>query len=116
MAFLAGVQIPNHYTVVKGLNLIYGLGIKTSMRICYAIGINKKITFYQLTTNQRRKLQKHIADSYILQGALKKEIKLNINRLIENKSYKGKRHSLHLPVRGQRTRTNARTGKKLNYN
>jgi small subunit ribosomal protein S13 len=110
MARIAGVNIPNHQHVGIALTAIYGIGIASSRNICKGVGIeiNKKLK--DLSDEQIDKLRDHIAKMTI-EGDLRREVSMNIKRLIDLGCYRGMRHRKGLPVRGQRTRTNARTRK-----
>jgi small subunit ribosomal protein S13 len=112
MSYLLGINIPEQHLLYIGLTKIYGINKQTSQKICFALGLNKLMRFNALTNAQLAKIQKFISTTYNIQTLLKKEKNLNIQRLIDNKSYRGKRHILNLPVRGQRTRSNAQTVKK----
>lgn len=112
MPYLLGTNIPDNKSLYTGLTKIYGINHQTASNICYNLGINKLILFKDLTTIQLNRIQKFISQNYTIQSILKKEKNLTIQRLIDNKSYRGKRHIMNLPVRGQRTRTNAQTVRK----
>ena len=112
MPYLLGINISEQNLLYIGLTKIYGINKQTAQNICFILGLNKAIKFNNLTTAQLTKIQKFISTTYNIQTLLKKEKKINIQRLIDNKSYRGKRHILNLPVHGQRTRSNAQTVKK----
>lgn len=112
MPYLLGTNIPDNKSLYIGLTKIYGLNKQTALNICYNLGLNKLVLVKDLTTIQLNRLQKFISQNYAIQGILKKEKNLTIQRIIDNKSYRGKRHIMNLPVRGQRTRTNANTVRK----
>ncbi|BBJ27207.1 MAG: 30S ribosomal protein S13 [Mesoaciditoga sp.] len=111
MARILGVDLPNEKHAFIGLTYLYGIGRTRAIEILNATGIplNKKIK--DLTDDEIRKITQYINEHYKVEGDLKMEIQRNIKRLIETGSYRGLRHRLGLPVRGQRTRTNARTRK-----
>ncbi len=108
MARIAGVDIPRNKHIVISLQSIYGIGPSLSQRILAQTGINPDIKADSLTEEEVNRLRELIDHEYRVEGELRKEINLNIKRLIEIGSYRGIRHRLGLPVRGQRTRTNAR--------
>ena len=111
MARIAGVNIPTNKLVVIGLTYIYGIGRKKSQEICDKLGIpaNKRVN--ELTDEETLKIRELIDSSYHVEGDLRREVSLNIKRLMDLGCYKGLRHRKKLPVRGQRTHTNARTRK-----
>lgn len=110
MARIAGVDLPREKRVEIGLTYIYGIGRKTSNDILTATGINPDTRVKDLTEDDIAKLRETI-DQYSVEGDLRRDVALDIKRLIEIGSYRGVRHRKGLPVRGQRTRTNARTRK-----
>ena len=111
MARIAGVNIPTNKLVVIGLTYIYGIGRKKSQEICDKLGIpaNKRVN--ELTDEETLKIRELIDSDYHVEGDLRREVSLNIKRLMDLGCYKGLRHRKKLPVRGQRTHTNARTRK-----
>ena len=109
MARIAGVDIPKDKIVEVGLRYIYGIGPSLSRKIVAQAGINPLVKVKDLTEEEVSRLREIIEKGFKVEGELRKEINLNIQRLIEIGSYRGIRHRLRLPVRGQRTRTNART-------
>ncbi len=111
MARIAGVDIPDNKKVPYSLAYIYGIGIKSGFKICEQAGIDPEKRVKDLTEEEIAKIRKIIETEYKVEGDLRKEIAMNIKRLIEIGCYRGVRHRLGLPVRGQRTRTNARTRK-----
>lgn len=111
MARIAGVDIPRDKRVEISLTYIFGIGRKTSNQILEATGINKDVRVRELTEDEVNKLREYIDKNIKVEGDLRREIALNIKRLIEIGSYRGIRHRRGLPVRGQRTKTNARTRK-----
>ena len=110
MARIAGVNIPNHQHTVIGLTAIYGVGRPRAKFICAQTGIatNKKVK--DLDDSELEKLRDEVA-KFIVEGDLRRELSMNIKRLMDLGCYRGLRHRKGLPVRGQRTRTNARTRK-----
>ena len=111
MARIAGVNIPQNKLVHVGLTYIYGIGDKFSDQICNALEIEKSKRVNQLTDNQILKIREYIDKNFTVEGDLRRENSLSIKRLIDLASYRGSRHRKKLPVRGQRTRCNARTRK-----
>lgn len=112
MARIAGVNIPDNKRAVIALTYIHGIGRTTAMKICDAVGIDRAQRMNQLTEDELNQIRKEIEDSDCsIEGDLRREISINIKRLMDMKSYRGLRHRAHLPVRGQRTSTNARTRK-----
>ncbi len=111
MARIAGVNIPTSKLVVIGLTYIYGIGRKKAEEICTQVGIpaNKRVS--DLTDEETLKIRELIDSSYHVEGDLRREVSLNIKRLMDLGCYRGLRHRKGLPVRGQRTHTNARTRK-----
>jgi small subunit ribosomal protein S13 len=110
MARIAGVDIPNEKRVVISLTYIYGIGDSTAKKICAAAKVSEDIRVKNLTDDQLVALRTELA-KYRTEGDLRREVALNIKRLTEIGCYRGIRHKKGLPVRGQRTRTNARTRK-----
>ena len=109
MARIAGVDIPRNKHIGIALQYIYGIGSTISQKILSQTGINPDIKVSDLTEDEVNRLRELIDREYRTEGELRKEINLNIKRLIEIGSYRGIRHRHSLPLRGQRTRTNART-------
>ena len=110
MARIAGVDIPRNKRVEISLTYIFGIGKSTSNKILEKAGVDKDIKVKDLTEEQVGKIRT-IVEEYKIEGELRKEIRLNIKRLLDIKSYRGLRHRNGLPVRGQKTKTNARTRK-----
>ena len=110
MARIAGVDIPNDKRVVISLTYIYGVGLTTSKNVLAKCGIDEDIRVKDLTDEQLNAIRKEL-DNYKLEGDLRREEQLNIKRLMEIGCYRGIRHHKGLPVRGQKTKTNARTRK-----
>jgi small subunit ribosomal protein S13 len=109
MARIAGVDIPREKRVVISLTYIYGIGKSTSEGILAATQIDENIRVKDLDENQVNRLREYIDRNHVVEGDLRREVSMNIKRLIEIGSYRGVRHRRNLPTRGQRTRTNART-------
>ena len=111
MARIAGVNIPQNKIVQVGLTYIFGIGEKFSKKICKDLDISKPTRVNQLTDDQILKIREYIDKYYSVEGDLRREKSLSIKRLIDLACYRGSRHKKKLPVRGQRTRCNARTRK-----
>ena len=111
MARIAGVDIPNQKRVEIALTYIYGIGRKSANDILAKTGINPDTRAKDLTEEDVAKLRDEIENSYTVEGDLRREVSMNKKRLIEINCYRGIRHRKNLPVRGQRTKTNARTRK-----
>ena len=111
MARIAGIDLPRTKRVEIGLTYIFGIGDYRSGKILEAAGVSGDIRVKDLTDDDVRKISRVIEEQGVVEGDLRKEISLNIKRLMEIGSYRGMRHRRALPVRGQRTRTNARTRK-----
>lgn len=111
MARIAGVDLPREKRVEIGLTYIFGIGRPRANKILDATGINPDIRVKDLTETEVNKLREYIDKSYKVEGDLRREVSLSIKRLIEIGCYRGIRHRKGLPVRGQKTKTNARTRK-----
>ena len=111
MARIAGVNIPTNKIVQTGLTYIYGIGDKFSEQICKDLDISKSKRVSELTDEQILKIREYIDKNFTVEGDLRRENSISIKRLIDLASYRGSRHRKKLPVRGQRTRCNARTRK-----
>lgn len=111
MARIAGVDLPREKRVEVALTYIFGIGLPTSQKILAETGINPDTRVRDLTEDEIARLREVIDKNYKVEGDLRREIALNIKRLIEIGCYRGIRHRRGLPVRGQRTKTNARTRK-----
>jgi small subunit ribosomal protein S13 len=112
MARVAGVDIPNNKRVVIALTYIYGIGLHTSKQVLKEASIDESVRVKDLTENDLNKIRKSIESLDLrIEGELRRIVRQNIKRLIEIRCYRGIRHQKNLPVRGQRTRTNARTRK-----
>ena len=111
MARIAGVDLPRDKRVEVGLTYILGIGLSSSQEILAKTGINPDTRVRDLTEEEVQKIREVIGSDYKVEGDLRRDTALNIKRLIEVNSYRGKRHRAGLPVRGQRSKTNARTRK-----
>ena len=111
MARISGVDIPNAKRIEVALTYIYGIGPKSSRDILAKTGINPDTRAKDLTEDDIAKLRDEIENHYTVEGELRREVAMNIKRLVETNCYRGIRHRKGLPVRGQRTKTNARTRK-----
>lgn len=111
MARIAGVDLPRDKRVEVGLTYIFGIGLSSSQEILKKTGVNPDTRVRDLTEDEVQKIREIIGSDYKVEGDLRREDALNVKRLIEVNSYRGKRHRAGLPVRGQRTKTNARTRK-----
>lgn len=110
MARIGGVNIPNHQHTEVALTAIYGIGRGRARAICVAAGINTATKIKDLSDSDMDKLREQVA-KFATEGDLRREISMNIKRLMDLGTWRGKRHRAGLPMRGQRTRTNARTRK-----
>jgi len=111
MARIEGVDLPRDKRVEIGLRYIYGIGPTRANEIIEATGIDPDIRVRDLSDNDVSKMREHIANNFTVEGDLRRQVQMNIKRLIEIGTYRGLRHRRGLPVRGQRTKTNARTRK-----
>ena len=111
MARIAGVDLPREKRVEIGLTYIYGIGVSSSNKILAKAGVNPDTRVKDLTDDEVNAIRKIIDESYEVEGDLRRTVALNIKRLTEIGCYRGLRHRRGLPVRGQRTKTNARTRK-----
>ena len=111
MARIAGVDVPREKRVEIALTYVFGIGLPTSQKILVQTNVNPDTRVRDLTEEQVNRLRELIDRRYKVEGDLRREVALNIKRLTEIGSYRGLRHRRNLPVRGQRTRTNARTRK-----
>ena len=110
MARIAGVELPKEKRVEIGLTYIYGIGLKRSQKILKDAGVNPDTRVKDLTPEQEKDIRNAMS-GYLVEGDLRREVALNIKQLVEMGCYRGTRHRKGLPVRGQRTKTNARTRK-----
>ncbi len=111
MARIAGIDLPREKRIEIGLTYIYGIGLKSSQDILAATGVDPDIRVKDLSEDDATKIREYIDKNYHVEGDLRREINLNIKRLMEIGCVRGVRHRRGLPVRGQRTKTNARTRK-----
>jgi len=111
MARIAGVDLPREKRVEIALTDIYGIGLKKSKEILAATGVSPDTRVKDLTDDESKRLRSEIETNYRVEGDLRREVAMNIKRLMEIGCYRGLRHRRGLPVRGQRTKTNARTRK-----
>lgn len=110
MARISGVDLPREKRIEIGLTYIYGIGLSSSQKILAKAGVNPDIRVKDLTDDQEKAIRSAM-EGYVVEGDLRREVALNIKRLTEIGCYRGLRHRKGLPVRGQRTKTNARTRK-----
>lgn len=111
MARIEGVDLPRNKRVEVGLTYIYGIGLPRAQKVLEVTNVSPDTRVKDLTDTEVNQLRDYISQNYKVEGDLRREVQLNIKRLIEIGSYRGLRHRRNLPVRGQRTRTNARTRK-----
>ncbi|HCA43431.1 MAG TPA: 30S ribosomal protein S13 [Bacteroidetes bacterium] len=111
MARIAGIDLPKNKRTVIGLTSIFGIGKSTSEKILEKLGIDPDKKVANLTDDEVNHIRTEITNTIKVEGALKSEVQMNIKRLLDTGTYRGKRHRKGLPVRGQRTRTNSRTRK-----
>jgi small subunit ribosomal protein S13 len=111
MARIAGVDLPREKRIEIGLTYIFGIGLPTSKKILVSTGISPDTRVKNLTDDETQKLRAELENNYKVEGDLRREISMNIKRLMDIGCYRGLRHRLGLPVRGQHTKTNARTRK-----
>jgi small subunit ribosomal protein S13 len=111
MARISGVDVPNKKTLEYGLTAIYGIGMFSARQICSDLSLDPRKKVADLSDDEIAGIRKMIEEKYLVEGALRTEISLNIKRLSDIGCYRGLRHRKSLPVRGQRTKTNARTRK-----
>ncbi len=110
MARIAGINVPDHKHAVIALTAIYGIGRRTASEICVEVGIAPSIKIKELTEEQLEAIRS-VVSKMTVEGDLRREVSMNIKRLMDLGCYRGIRHRRGLPLRGQRTRTNARTRK-----
>jgi small subunit ribosomal protein S13 len=111
MARIAGVDLPRNKRIEVALTYIFGIGLPTAQRILATTGVNPDRRVHELNDDEVNRLRRNIENSYKVEGALRTEVSMNIKRLMDIGCYRGLRHRKGLPVRGQRTHTNARTHK-----
>ena len=111
MARIAGVDLPRNKRIIIGLTYIFGIGDATAAKILAATGVDANRRVHDLSDDEVNKLRRIIESTYKVEGALRSEVSMNVKRLMDIGCYRGLRHRRGLPVRGQRTHTNARTHK-----
>jgi small subunit ribosomal protein S13 len=111
MARIAGVDLPKKKRIEYALTYIYGIGLYSSRKILDATGIDYNTRVYELTDNQAASIRKEIQENFMVEGDLRKKVAMDIKALMDLGNYRGLRHRRGLPVRGQKTKTNARTRK-----
>lgn len=111
MARIGGVDLPKNKRGVIGLTYIYGIGSTTAKSILSEAGVDESVRVKDWTDENIKQIRRIITESYKIEGALRSEVQMNIKRLMDIASYRGLRHRKGLPLRGQRTKTNARTRK-----
>ncbi len=111
MARIAGINIPQNKVVSIALTYIHGIGLYSSKKICKKLNISEKTRVNQLSEEQVLKIREYIDSNHKVEGDLRRDISVNIKRLVDLATYRGSRHKKKLPVRGQRTHCNARTRK-----
>ncbi|MCB9989854.1 MAG: 30S ribosomal protein S13 [Rhodospirillales bacterium] len=112
MARIAGVNVPDNKRAVIALTYIHGIGRTFARQILDDLKIDRSRRMNDLSEDELNQIRKEIeSDKYLIEGELRREVSMNIKRLMDMKSYRGLRHRAHLPVRGQKTKTNARTRK-----
>lgn len=111
MARIAGVDLPREKRIEIGLTYIYGIGLTTSKKILAATGVDPNIRVKDLSDDDAQKIRAELENNYKVEGDLRREVSMNIKRLMDIGCYRGLRHRTGLPVRGQHTKTNARTRK-----
>jgi small subunit ribosomal protein S13 len=111
MARIAGVDLPREKRIEIGLTYIFGVGLSSSKKILAVTGINPDTRVKNLTDDETQKLRAELENNYKVEGDLRREISMNIKRLMDIGCYRGLRHRIGIPVRGQHTKTNARTRK-----
>ena len=111
MARIAGVDLPKEKRVEIGLTYIYGVGLSTSQKILATTGINPDTRIKDLTEEEVNEIRNYVNKNLMVEGDLRRDVALNLKRLVEIGCYRGIRHRKGLPVRGQKTKTNARTRK-----
>ena len=111
MAHIAGIELPKNKRLFIGLTYIYGIGRSSAREICKKANINEMKKVADLTMEEEKILRDIIQNEYVVEGTLRTQVAMNIKRLMEIGCYRGLRHKRGLPVRGQRTHTNARTRK-----
>lgn len=111
MARIVGIDLPNHKRLKVALTYVYGIGVNKARDLCAAVGLDPELRASDLTEEQITQINTEIQKNYVVEGQLRRQIKSNIDRLKDIRSYRGSRHIRGLPVRGQQTQANARTRK-----
>lgn len=111
MAHIAGIELPKHKRLFIGLTYIYGIGRSVAQEICRKANIDEMKKVEDLSVEEEKTIRDIVQNDYVVEGSLRTQVAMNIKRLMEIGSYRGMRHKRGLPVRGQRTHTNARTRK-----
>mgnify|MGYP006090283155 FL=1 len=111
MPRLLGVDIPNDKRIAISLTYLYGIGQKTARELCLKAGIDPSLAAHELAESDVSRIATIIEEDYVVEGPLRRQVQQNISRLRDIRSYRGTRHRMGLPVRGQNTQTNARTRK-----
>ena len=111
MPRILGVDIPNDRPAAYSLTYLYGVGLKTALELCRSVGVNPALKAREMTEEQVARITALLDNDYVVEGHLRRQVNQSIARLKEIACYRGVRHRRGLPVRGQRTRTNARTRK-----
>lgn len=111
MARIVGIDLPNHKRLKIALTYVYGIGVNKARDLCAAVGLDPELRASDLTEEQITQINTEIQKNYVVEGQLRRQIKSNIDRLKDIRSYRGSRHIRGLPVRGQQTQANARTRK-----
>ncbi len=111
MARIVGIDLPNHKRLKVALTYVYGIGVNKARELCAAVGLDPELRASDLTEEQITHINTELQKNYVVEGQLRRQIKSNIDRLKDIRSYRGSRHIRGLPVRGQQTQANARTRK-----
>jgi small subunit ribosomal protein S13 len=111
MARIVGIDLPNHKRLKVALTYVYGIGVNKARDLCASVGLDPELRASDLTEEQITQINTEIQKNYVVEGQLRRQIKSNIDRLKDIRSYRGSRHIRGLPVRGQQTQANARTRK-----
>lgn len=111
MARISGVDLPREKRIEIALTYIFGIGVPSAKKILASTGVNPDVRVKDLSEDDAQKLRREIEEHYVVEGDLRREVSMNIKRLMDIGCYRGIRHRLGLPVRGQKTKTNARTRK-----
>lgn len=111
MARISGVDLPREKRIEIALTYIFGIGVPSAKKILALTGVNPDVRVKDLSEDDAQKLRREIEEHYVVEGDLRREVSMNIKRLMDIGCYRGIRHRLGLPVRGQKTKTNARTRK-----